>query len=123
CALPISAASVGVRPGDLLRQINGNRIERSRDVERLLGALGSWSRADYRVRRNGADLDYLLVTRAESSQRRTASVFQWTLGLVYLLIGAFVWRRSPRTALVRLFFLFSLSSFVLYCFSYTGELG
>jgi two-component system NtrC family sensor kinase len=117
------AASVGVRPGDLLRQINGSRIERSRDVDRLLGALGAWSQADYRVRRNGADLDYLLVTQTESSQRRTASVFQWTLGLVYLLIGAFVWRRSPQTTLVRLFFLFSLSSFVLYCFSYTGELG
>lgn len=117
------AASVGVRPGDLLRQINGSRIERSTDVDRLLGALGAWSQADYRVRRNGADVDYLLVTQSESSQRRTASVFQWTLGLVYLLIGTFVWRRSPQTALVRLFFLFSLSSFVLYCFSYTGELG
>lgn len=116
------ADSVGVRPGDLLRQINGNRIERSGDVDRLLGALGSWSQADYRVRRNGADLDLLLVTR-ESPQRRAAAIFQGILGLVYLLIGAFVWRRSPQTALVRLFFLFSLSSFVLYAYSYTGELG
>lgn len=116
------AASVGVRSGDLLRQVNDIRIERAQDVYRVLGALGSWSQAEYRVRRNGADVDYLLVIR-ESPQRRASAVFQWILGLVYLLIGAFVWRRSPRTALVRLFFSFSLSSFVLYAYSYTGDLG
>lgn len=116
------AASVGVRSGDLLRQMNGGQVQRARDVEQFLGALGSWSQVEYRVRRNGADVDYLLVTR-ESPQRRAASVFQWALGLVYLLIGAFVWRRSPQASLVRLFFLFSLSSFVLYSYSYAGDLG
>ncbi|MCG8651081.1 MAG: PAS domain-containing protein, partial [Pirellulales bacterium] len=62
-----------------------------------------------------------MVTR-EAPKRRAAVSFQFVLGLTYLLIGLFVWRRSPQTKLVKLFYAFCLSSFALYALGYSGEL-
>ena len=115
------AAQVGVRPGDLLVEIEGRSVTGARDAEARLERLGSWSQASYSIRRGDIVTDYRLVIR-EAPKRRAASTFQFMLGAAYLLIGLFVWRRSPRATLVRLFYAFCLSSAALYALSYSGEL-
>ncbi len=115
------AAQVGVRPGDLLVEIEGRPVAGAMDAETRLERLGAWSQASYAVERADIVTDYRLVIR-EAPKRRAATTFQLILGLAYLAIGLFVWRRSPGAKLVRLFYAFCLSSFALYALGYSGEL-
>ncbi len=115
------AAQVGVRPGDLLIEIDGRPVTGAVDTEARLERIGAWSQTSYSIARGDIVTDYRLVTR-EAPKRRAATTFQLVLGVAYLLIGLFVWRRSPHAKLVRLFYAFCLSSFALYVLSYSGVL-
>ncbi len=116
------ADRAGLRQGDRLLRIGERSIERAAQTYELLDRLGAWERAVYRVQRGPTPLAIEVIV-AEAPRRTTISVFQWVVGAAYLGIGLFILYRRPRHRLARTFFLFCLSSFVLYAFSYTGELN
>ncbi|OFW33552.1 MAG: hypothetical protein A3J28_14465, partial [Acidobacteria bacterium RIFCSPLOWO2_12_FULL_60_22] len=114
------AGRAGLRPGDILVSINGHPIQNAPEAGRRLFQLGAGSEARYEVLRRGSpvELDVLL----EAQERPGVRPFLQIAGVFYLLLGLFVlWRRSGAPATFR-FYLFCLASFVLFVFSYTGQL-
>ena len=116
------AALVGVRPDDILHSIGGQDVDEALDVARLLSAVGSWNRTQYKLEREGHhESVYLLV--GESTGRSSVSGFLLVLGFVYALIGLLVWLRCPAGFTTNRFGLFCLSSFALYSLGYSGQLN
>ncbi len=119
-------AKAGLRPGDHLIQINGFAVRKAPQVTQVLAGLGVWQKASYGIKRNGVELRKSLIVAA-AERNPAIDYFQWALAIFYLAIGILVlWRHGfeehePRP-MVRHFYVFCLASFVLYSFSYTGEL-
>ena len=115
-------ARAGIEPGDELRSIGGVAAREVRDVARALDRVGVWGRASYELARAGSPFRAELVIEPLGLDQPLVYYFQALLGAAYLMIGAFVFARRAARPMVRHFYLFCLSSFVLYAFSYTGEL-
>src|SRR6266496_2396966 len=47
------AERAGIHQDDLLVSIEGNRVDRAQDATRILGQLGAWRKAEYRVIHKG----------------------------------------------------------------------
>lgn len=110
----------GIEAGDLLTAINGHPTPRTAAAQRQIFATGIYSKATYTIARTGVRLDIqvILVPKARSINRGLRLI-----ALVYLLIGLYIlFRRwtAPRSVH---FYIFCLSSFVLYSFLYTGKLN
>ena len=115
------AANAGLRRGDIVERINGNRIDDALEVARVLAGLGHWERPDYHILRNGVPIKVKVVV----GERTPSNIlyYQYAVGCAYLIVGLFVFLRRGTAAKARHFYALCLASFVLWTFHYTGKLN
>ncbi len=110
----------GIEAGDLLIAVNDRPILRIASLQRQIFSTGIYSRAMYSIMRYGIRLEIPVILVPKD---RSINAGLRLIALVYLLIGLYVlFRRwtAPRSVH---FYIFCLSSFVLYSFIYTGKLN
>jgi len=110
----------GIEAGDLLVAVNDHPTPRIADLMRQMFGTGIYSKATYTVIRSGIRLEIPVILVPKD---RSINAGLRLIALVYLLIGLYVlFRRwtAPRSVH---FYIFCLSSFVLYSFIYTGKLN
>ena len=112
----------GIHKGDLLKQINGQDIHKAIDVPQVLVTIGVWLPADYRVVRSGVEVPIKGVIVGEVPLER-AVIYQYMVGAVYLIIGLFVYFRRGSAHKAQHFYVLCLSSFIFFCFHFTGKLN
>ncbi len=117
-----AAAKAGIEPGDVLVAISGAPVTRATDVTRDLYRAGLWRQLNYRVLRQGESMVVPVVTEP-APKPLTAENFLRLVGLVYLLIGLFIFVRRWNAPRAVHFYLFCLVSFILYSFHYSGKLS
>jgi signal transduction histidine kinase len=113
--------NAGIRPGDVLLEVAGKPIHTTADVPPTLQRVGAWNKTEYQVRRRNVPVSAQVII-GESVVDRSV-YYQYAVGLVYLLIGLFVYYRrvgAPRSVH---FYVLCLASFVLSCFHFTGKLN
>lgn len=115
------AERAGLRPGDLLLQINGTPILRAIDVPEILARTGIGNRARYLVNQRGSLASASVSVR--ETPRQPSTSLQYVVGVAYLVIGLFVYFRRGSAPKARHFYVFCLASFVLSCFHFTGKLN
>jgi S1-C subfamily serine protease len=81
------AAVAGIHAGDWLLSINGEPVKQALDVTRILVRVGTWTKANYRLRR-GKEFNAIVIT--EEVPRDRAVMYQYLVGCAYLGIGLFV---------------------------------
>jgi signal transduction histidine kinase len=116
-----SAARAGIHKGDEVLAINNTPLRSSLDVARILAGVGAWGQATYTVRRDGVEFPAKVYV-GQSPQSATL-LFQYPVGLAYLVIGLFIYLRRNSAYKSRHFFIFCLTSFIFCCFHYTGKLN
>jgi len=124
-ALHVSPGSAGdnagLRSGDVLLEAAGAPIAKTTDVPQALQRVGVWSKVDYRIRRGTVTIAAPVILAERVLDR--SQYYQYAVGLVYLLIGLFVYYRrvgAPRSVH---FYVLCLTSFVLSSFHFTGKLN
>jgi two-component system NtrC family sensor kinase len=114
-------AKAGIQPGDQLSAVNSHPIHNISGLERQLYQVGVWSKATYSVVRQSVpvDLPSVILVPAERS------LYDWLrlIALIYLGIGIYVLLRRWTAPSATHFYLFCLTSFILYAFHYTGKLN
>ena len=113
--------NAGIHQGDRLLDIDGAPIEQATDVAKVLVRIGAWSRAKYRLQSRGVELTATLVVAEQPLDR--AIVYQYAVGVSYLVIGLFVYFRRGSAQKARHFYILCLASFISLCFHYTGQLN
>ena len=113
--------NAGIRAGDVLLEISGNPIHKSIDVPRVLQQIGAWTQARYQLRRGSVQLPAQVIIGENVPDR--AVYYQYAVGVIYLLIGLFVYYRRVSAPRSVHFYVLCLASFVLSCFHYTGKLS
>ena len=125
-ALHVPAGSPGakaaIHPGDRLLQINGVNIRKAADVTQVLLNIGRWGSATYRVSRSGVEFDIKNLIVGEVPLD-IGVIYQYLVGFAYLLIGLFVYFRRGSAHKARHFYILCLTSFIFFCFHYTGKLN
>jgi two-component system NtrC family sensor kinase len=116
------AARAGIREGDTLVAINGVPVSHAVDAVRETFISGVWSKPTYELLRDGKKFETAVVIAAQNNSRSVRNILQ-LVGVLYLLIGAFIVLRRWSAPKSLHFYLFCLASFVLYTFSYTGKLN
>ncbi|MDD5542959.1 MAG: ATP-binding protein [Acidobacteriia bacterium] len=117
-----SGEKAGVQVGDILVSIEGHQVADSIEVTKRLFQVGVWNKPTYHILRHGIPID-LRVIVAPQDTRASFKFFLELVGLLYLLIGVFIFMRRWEAPQAVLFYAFCLTSFVLYTFSYTGKLN
>jgi two-component system NtrC family sensor kinase len=112
----------GIRKADRLRSIGGRRIERSTDAAREVFQTGVWSQVTYELDRHGRAYQTTVVITPQTHSKPIQGYLE-VVGLLYLGMGAFILLRRWTAPKSLHFYLFCLSSFVLYAFHYTGKLN
>ncbi len=112
----------GILAGDILKSIDGHPVKTTVEAERDIFEIGVWSRATYDLVRGGESYATTVILAPQDTSRSLHDYLE-VVGLLYLIIGAFVFLRRWSAAKSLHFYLFCLVSFVLYCFSYTGKLN
>jgi two-component system NtrC family sensor kinase len=115
-----AAANAGIEPGDVLLSVDGARVTRATDVARYLNRTGLWRQVNYRIVRQGESMVVPVVTQP-APKPLSAENFLRLVGLVYLLIGLFIFVRRWNAPRAVHFYLFCLVSFILYSFHYSGK--
>lgn len=124
------AAKAGIKLGDQLVAIDGQPIQTITDregrvvaaahvlLQRSLYGAGVWSRATYKLSRNGTEFEIpVILAPADKSLNQVLRL----IALVYLGIGMYVLFRRWTAPKSTHFYLFCLVSFVFYSFHYTGK--
>lgn len=120
---PGGAADVaGIRPGDRLNSVTGVPITNAVAISRLVFDSGVGSQLSYRIERNGQLLD-LPVTIEREHDPYSARGYLDFVGLIYLFVGAFILFKRWTAPKSLHFYVFCLTSFVLYTLHYTGKLN
>jgi PAS domain S-box-containing protein len=112
----------GIREGDVLRAVSGTTIHSASDATREVFRSGVWSKLTYDLVRQGDTFQATLVTVPQSRSNPVRHLLD-LVGLLYLVIGAFILLRRWTSRYSLHFYLFCLASYVLYSFSYTGKLN
>jgi len=110
----------GIETGDLLRGVNKRAMPSIAALQREIFSIGIYSKATYSVSRRGIRLEIPVILVPTN---RGINYGLRLIALVYLLIGLYIlFRRwtAPRSVH---FYIFCLSSFVLYAFIFTGKLN
>ena len=117
------AADAGLQAGDLLLSINGEPVRTTEEVSQQVFGLGIGALGQYRVMRQGQNAPMEIEVLLEA-QQRPAGVRNYLqiVGALYLLMGLYVFFRRFTAPRATHFYLFCLTSFVLFVFSYTGKL-
>ncbi len=116
-----AAAKSGLRLQDRLLRINNAPVQHSLDVPQYLGGIGVWNKATYLVNRNGVEFKVPIIV--DEAPRGVVISYQYLVGAAYLLIGLFVYFRRGSAHKALHFFIFCLTSFIFFCFHYTGKLN
>ena len=112
----------GVHKDDVLVSINGLRVDSATEATAILARLGTYRRAEYRILHGGIEVPAnVMIGEAEHDFR--SLYYQYSVGLVYLAIGLFVYFRRGSAPRAWHFFLLCLASFVLFSFHYSGKLN
>lgn len=111
----------GVRGGDQLLKISGQPIKSTLDIPRVIFQVGAFSEAKYQVVSRGVEVTHPLVLGEDDLD--PALSYQYVVGIVYLLLGLFVYFRRSAAPKALHFYLLCLASFVQYTFHYTGKLN
>ncbi len=118
------AERAGIRRGDVLTSVNGSPTPRLAAEQRAVYASGVWSHATYSLLRSSGSAKPIALEIGvilEPADRTDFQVLR-LLALVYLAIGLYVLLRRWTAPQSTHFFIFCLTSFVLYAFRYTGVL-
>ncbi len=114
-------ANAGIHAGDRVQSINAVEIRKAINVPQVLASIGSWKQATYLLNRNGVDFRPT-VNIGEAPPDR-AVLYQYLVGIAYLVIGLFVYFRRGSAHKARHFYLLCLTSFIFFCFHFTGKLN
>lgn len=112
----------GIRNQDVLISVEGREVKDAIDITQQLFRLGVWTKANYHLIRNGIPIDARIIV-APQDTRASFKLYFEVVGILYLLIGIFIFVRRWEAPRATLFYVFCLASFVLYAFSYTGKLN
>ena len=119
------AERAGIRSGDLLTAINDVPTPRLAAEQRAVFESGVWSHATYSLLRPvhgaGPPTPVEIGVILEPADRTDYQVAR-LIALVYLAIGLYVLFRRWTAPQSTHFFIFCLTSFILYAFRYTGAL-
>ena len=115
------ADKAGIQRGDILKAIDGQEIQNDRHVTQILYGLGVWSRATYRVNRDGKEFETTLVIGPPPPQFLHHQKYLEIIGLIYFLVGSFVLLKRSRSPHAIHFYFVCLTSFVFYVFHSTGK--
>ncbi len=116
------AEGAGIRPGDVLRALNGAPIQRATQATKRLWRIGVWTEAHYKLVRAGQEFETTLIT-VPAYKPSSLENYLRVVGLLYLFIGLFIFLRRWTAARAVHFYLFCLASFVFYTFHYSGKLN
>ncbi len=116
------AERAGIKSGDVLVSIDGQPLTRAIEVSKRLWGLGIWSQAGYEIRRQNRTFDTSVIT-APAPKPISIENYLRVVGLLYLLIGLYVFARRWNASRAVHFYTFCLASFVLFSFHYTGKLN
>ena len=117
------ADRAGIRRGDVLRAIEGQTVRNDRHVTQILYQLGVWSKATYTLERDGKLIYPTVVVAPEPERLLRQQKYLEIIGLLYILVGAFVLLKRTRAPHALHFYFVCLTSFVYYVFHYTGKLN
>jgi PAS domain S-box-containing protein len=113
----------GIREGDFLVAINDRPIENESDVPTMLYALGPYSNPTYTLVRNGIESFSTPIYIESNSPRLVRQrLYLEIIGIYFLAAGAVVLIKRFRSAHALHFYFVCLISFVLFAYSYTGQL-
>ncbi len=112
----------GIKPNDVLKSINDLEVRRATQVSQRLWPMGAWVQVEYKLARGGEEFRTKLIT-APAPQGTSIENYLRVVGLLYLFIGLFIFLKRWTAARAVHFYLFCLTSFVLYSFHYTGKLN
>ncbi len=112
------AARAGLKTGDQLTAVNGVGVTSDAAVSRQIYRSGVWSKANYALLRNGVALESHVFLEPADKGLNNA---QRLIALVYLGIGLYVLLRRWTAPKATHFYLFCLTSFILYSFHYIGK--
>jgi signal transduction histidine kinase len=112
--------NAGILVGDHLIAIENIPIKQATDVTKVLARVGPWGKAQYQVETRGVKVTPTLYTVEAPLDR--AVLYQYLVGFTYLLIGLFVYFRRGSAHMARHFYILCLTSFITFCFHYTGHL-
>ncbi|HYL84953.1 MAG TPA: ATP-binding protein [Candidatus Angelobacter sp.] len=115
------ASHAGIRTGDTLLAFNGVPTTRATEVARRLDRSGLWTQVRYKLSRNGEEFETPLVT-APAEKPLTAENYLRVVGLFYLFIGIFIFVRRWNAPRAVHFYIFCLTSFILWSFHFSGKL-
>ncbi|HEX3320032.1 MAG TPA: ATP-binding protein [Terriglobales bacterium] len=113
-------SQAGIKSGDLLTSINQREIRTAAERVRLTFQTGIYQKATYSLVRQGVPVDVEVVLGAAD---RSLNRWQRWIALIYLGIGLYVLLRRWTAPGSLHFYIFCLTSFVLYSFKYTGKLN
>ena len=116
------ADTAGIKPGDRVLTVNGAEVGRATDVTRRLWHAGAWKQVKYELARAGEQFEAVLITEA-ADEALSIENYLRVVGLLYLFIGLFIFARRWNAPRAVHFYLFCLTSFVLYSFHYSGKLN
>ncbi len=116
-----SGARGGIRVGDRLEAIDGRPIASALQVSRELFERNGQGRLRYQIHRGGRR-SHVTLTPSHASSSTPLQTCLEVVGVLYLVMGLFVLLRARTASRAIHFYLFCLSSFVLYAFSYSGRL-
>jgi len=116
------ADSAGIKPNDRLLALNGSEVRRAVQVTQRLWHAGVWSEVTYKVARDGRIFEAKLVT-IPADKPFSLENYLRVVGLLYLFIGLFIFARRWNAARAVHFYVFCLTSFILYAFQFSGKLS
>jgi two-component system, NtrC family, sensor kinase len=108
----------GIKPGDLLVAAAGKATLRMASLGRQWFSTGTYRKITYSLVRSGVPIEATVVLEPMD---RSVDQGKRIIGLVYLLIGLYVLFRRWTALRSTHFYVFCLTSFVLYSFSWTGR--
>ena len=111
----------GIREGDFLESVDGKPVHTASEASRRIFGADIWSQVSYGLVRNGEKFQTFLILIPQKSAA-TVRYYLGLVGLIYLIIGTFVLFRRWTAPKSLHFYIFCLTSFVLYTFLYTGRL-
>ncbi len=110
----------GIKAGDLLVSANGAPVPRVAALIRQLFSVGIYRRMTYNLVRSGVPIGATVILEPTD---RSVNQGMRLIGLIYLAIGLYILFRRWTAWHSMHFYVFCLTSFVLYSFNYTGQLN